>query len=156
MGQPGNKDVAAAVDAFYEAGETFGAVARSGGHGIEEYRAWEKARKTAWLAQAKLITAFDEAYQARVAEYAWLVREERRIRGVARDTGGRHVLIPAWRTAWLERAAGYAGHAVGDLDVNLVDAPALPKGTDRPQHLDLPEVPPYESALREAAGNATR
>jgi hypothetical protein len=155
VGKPANKTVEQLVAALNKAGDTFRKVAASGGHGIDEYRAWEAARKAANLAQAQVRLAFDEAHQERCAEYAYLAREANHIDGVARETGGRHPGLAARRTAWTERAAQYAGHPVAAVGINLIDAPATPRGADRPQLLDLPEIPPYERALREAAGNGS-
>jgi hypothetical protein len=141
------KEVADAVAAYEAAGETFRAAVRSGAHGRAEYEEWRKARTAAMAAQGRVVSAFDEADRARVAEHGYLVGEARRIQGVIRDTGGMYPAIPGWRDAWLERASAYAGHAVEDVDATLIQVPPYPKGRERPWRLNLPPLPRYEAEV---------
>jgi hypothetical protein len=153
MTLPRTPEVEDAVRAYETAGEAFRAALRGGGHGLAEYEEWRNARARAIGAQGRVITEFDEADRAKVAEHGALVKEARRIHGVISDTSGRDSRIPGWRAAWLERASAYAGHDIEDLDANLIEAPPYPKGTERPWALNLAPVPPYETELRRLAGD---
>jgi hypothetical protein len=147
MSLPRTAEVTAAVSAYETAGEAFRAAVRSGGHGRAEYDEWRNARARAIEAQGRVVSAFDEADRARVAEHGYLVGEARRIQGVIRDTGGMYPAIPGWRDAWLKRASVFAGHPIDEVDASLIQVPAYPKGRERPWALNLPPLPRYEAEV---------
>jgi hypothetical protein len=157
MSLPRTKEVADAITAYEAAGEAFRAAVRAGGHGRAEYDEWRNARGRAIEAQRRVVSAFNEADTAKVAEHGYLVQEARRIQAVIRDTGGMYPAIPGWRAAWLERASAYAGHAVDDVDASLIQVPPYPKGRERPWPLNLAPLPRYETEVgRLTDGTARR